>query len=155
MSNLYNQISELLLNEDIISTQKPKDVNVDLIVEKPTLFYYLNKKNMNGKIEAEGVRCENKYGIFKCYFIRIPESIPKYQEFLNNHIPLKISLTKLKRVTDGFQITGHNIDTLPEKVILTEKPIDTRPIFIYEKEKSDRPIKSCLPKSLSQRGFRF
>jgi len=36
---------------------------------------------------------------------------------------LKISLTKLKRVTDGYNIIGVNIDSLPEKTPLTEEII--------------------------------
>lgn len=124
MNNFYNQISELLLNEDVITTQKPREADDDLIVEKPYLFYYLNKTSMNDKVKTEGVYCDNKEGVFRCYFTRVPETLPKYKEFLDNHIPLKISLSKLKRVIDGFQVTGKNLGSIQDGILLTDNVIN-------------------------------
>jgi len=99
-----------LISEVLDIEQHP---NVDMIIEKPYLFYYVPNETIES-IAVNGIPCTED-GII-AFFNRIPE-IPKFAKFHAAHKPAKISLSKVKKVSDKINIAGHNFPKNEDKVI--------------------------------------
>jgi hypothetical protein len=80
---------------EVISGPHP---NIDLLIIKPALFVYVHKNKIE-EAKNIGIRAD-KDNLIHAYFTRIPESLPAYDEFLSNNIPVRITYSKLKKVKD-------------------------------------------------------
>jgi len=107
----------LLVSENLADTISKPHPNIDQIIIKPYLFYYVPKDEVD-IIQKEGIKAED--GI-DAYFARIPE-IPKYQEFLKLHLPVKISVSKLIRSSDKVRVRGVNFPGYEDKELVLMVP---------------------------------
>lgn len=109
----FGLISEALTEESI-----PDHPNIDMIVEKPYLFYYVSKDNEE-QIQASGIPDQDGKGIV-VFFERIP-NIPAYQEFLSLHSPIKISVAKLLRISDRVKVVAIDFPRFEDREVPLRK----------------------------------
>lgn len=78
----------------------------DLLIIKPSVFVYINKKDRTG-LQEKGISVKD--GKISAYLTRLPEEV--YQDFMNEHFPIRITFSKLKRIKDQIiQCVAKNID---------------------------------------------
>jgi hypothetical protein len=86
--NAYQLICELLLGAYPTS---------DMLIIKPSLFAYIANEKIEDVIR-NGIAADNNQ--VKVFFSRIPETAERYQDFLSTHSPVKIMISKLKKIKD-------------------------------------------------------
>jgi len=84
--NGYKIISELVLGNP----------NVDMLVIKPYLYVYITRDKIED-VRKNGLSASSD-GILQALFTRLPEN--KYSEYLKDHVPVKISVSKLSKIKD-------------------------------------------------------
>lgn len=83
--------------------------NTDMLIVKPSLYAYIENDKIKNAIE-NGISSDDK--TIKVYFTRIPEKSEYYQNFVNSYSPVKILISKLKRIKD--QMVKINPVNLPK-----------------------------------------
>jgi hypothetical protein len=122
-SSKYQTVIRLL---DQVSLVRPNDDhNIDLLISKPNLYCYVNKNHLK-VVEKLGIptpqlidskylhlaeifiNLRNEDPFYKncvpCFFTRVPEDLPRSQEFLEIYSPIRILLARIKRAKEGFKI---------------------------------------------------
>jgi hypothetical protein len=84
MINGYQIVSEVV-------TGNP---NVDMLITKAYLYVYIEKESID-RVKARGLSV-NDENIIQAMFTRLPEN--KYEEYLIDHAPVKISVAKLSKI---------------------------------------------------------
>ena len=87
--NAYKILCELL-----IDGPQP---NTDMLIVKPSLYAYLENDKIKDAM-TNGISAPD--GKIKVFFTRIPEHAEQYQDFISQNSPIKIMLSKLKRLKD-------------------------------------------------------
>lgn len=83
-----------------------KFLQEDMLITRPSVFIYINKKDSNG-VQEKGISVKD--GKISAYLTRLPES--SYSDFLKDHYPVRITLSKLKKIKDQvIQCVAKNID---------------------------------------------
>lgn len=78
----------------------------DFLITRPSLFVYINKKDRSG-VQEKGISVKD--GKISAYLTRLPEDA--YQDFMVDHFPVRITLSKLKKIKDQIvQCLARNID---------------------------------------------
>jgi len=107
----------LLVAESLMDKEPVDHPNIDQIIVKPYLFYYV-PLDMVKMIQKDGIR--GSEGVY-AYFARIPQ-IPKYAEFLKHHLPVKISIAKLIRSSEKVRVRGVNFPKYEDKELILKEP---------------------------------
>jgi hypothetical protein len=71
--------------------------NTDMLIIKPSLFTYIPNDKIQD-VMKNGISAPN--GQLKVFFTRIPEHSEYYQDFISQNSPIKIMISKLKRLKD-------------------------------------------------------
>jgi len=135
--NSFKIISELLLSGN---------PNADMLIIKPVLYTYIKKDNLD-TIKQNGLPSDEN-GLIKAYFTRVPESLDSYTQFLSDHVPLKIMISKLKHI-DGQKIKINPVNIPNMTAPLNEediKKIAKRNNFFYNWFKDGKDI-SQIPQA--------
>jgi hypothetical protein len=69
----------------------------DMLIIKPSLFAYIANERIKDIVQ-NGIPTENNQ--VRVFFSRIPETSEKYQDFLRGHSPVRIMVSKLKKIKD-------------------------------------------------------
>jgi len=111
-----------LLSEVIIKLDSDKHPNIDMLVERPYLFYYAKKEDIPN-IEKNGIVDKDNSGI-TVYFSRIPET-EKFAQFLSKYEPIKVSVSKLVKSSEPARVIGINFPKHEnEEVTLTKDNLE-------------------------------
>jgi hypothetical protein len=71
--------------------------NTDMLIIKPSLYAYLQNDKIQD-VMKNGIPVSN--GQLKVFFTRIPEHAEEYHDFVSQNSPIKIMISKLKRLKD-------------------------------------------------------
>ena len=78
----------------------------DMLIIRPSVFIYIDK-NQRENVQDNGIAVQD--GKISAYLSRLPES--SYSEFLSTHYPVRITLSKIKKIKDQIvQCVAKNID---------------------------------------------
>ena len=72
-----------------------KFLQEDMLITRPSVFIYVSKQDKDGVINR-GIRISN--GKIDAYLNRLPEDAPQYREFLANNYPVRLTLSKLRKI---------------------------------------------------------
>lgn len=87
-----------------------KFLKEDMLIVKPSVFIYVNKDKCQDVINS-GIKLDNDF--ISCYLKRLPEDV--YQDFLANVHPIRITLSRLKKIKDQkVKLIARNISGDPE-----------------------------------------
>lgn len=85
-----------------------KFLSEDMLISRPSVFIYINKKD-KPKVINDGIHLSS--GIINAYLTRLPENCPQYSEFLENHCPVRLTLSKLKKIKSQIiQVIAKKMD---------------------------------------------
>lgn len=102
----YKKILESL--GEAIVAELPMDVPPsDFIITKPYLFYYAKSESISD-IEKNGISPNDSNTRVFAFFCRIPQTLEKYKSFLEEYMPVKISVNKLNRAEDKCRVYAVN-----------------------------------------------
>lgn len=77
----------------------------DMLITRPSVFVYINK-NDKDNVQNNGIIVNGK---ISAYLTRLPEE--SYPEFLSTHYPVRLTLSKFKKIKDQIiQCVAKNID---------------------------------------------
>lgn len=83
-----------LLCELLIDGPHP---NVDMLVVKPTLYAYITNEKIPTVLKTGLTAANNEVPV---YFTRVPQGLKQYEEFHSKFSPVKIMVSKLKKIKD-------------------------------------------------------
>jgi hypothetical protein len=67
----------------------------DMLITRPSVFIYIENYNRN-KVINDGIYLGD--GKIDAFLTRLPEDCEHYQKFLSTHSPVRITLSKLKKI---------------------------------------------------------
>ena len=89
----------------------------DMLITRPSVFIYVSKQDKDGVIN-NGIRVPN--GKINAYLTRLPDDCTQYQEFLSTNFPVRLTLSKLRKIKNQIvQLHTKNMDGC-EKLDLRE-----------------------------------
>jgi len=125
---LYEKVASMIDDEHTEFIRHGEDQNVDQIISKAALIYYCNRQQID-RIEQEGILSPAKLletypnsaqqiqSVFQnelqdqllsnavcCFFSRIPTTLTNTSYFLHYNAPVKISIDKLNKADETFEI---------------------------------------------------
>ena len=92
--------------------------NVDMLIVRPYLYVYVRRDKIDN-VTKNGLS-RGKSDSIQALFTRLPEN--KYQAYLRDHVPLKISVAKLTKIKDQ-KIIVRPVNFDYEKDSLTEDDV--------------------------------
>lgn len=99
--------------------------NTDMLILRPNLYLYI-KKDILDFVKEKGMKVDTKDDMLDCYFTRIPSTLSFYKTFLNDYTPLKISVSKLKRIKDQkVKIYPVNVSGFKNDEVLSEDDVES------------------------------
>ena len=85
-----------------------KFLQEDMLITRPSVFIYVSKKDKDGVINR-GIRISD--GKIDAYLNRLPDDCPQYKEFLDNNFPVRLTLSKLRKIKNQIvQLHTKNMD---------------------------------------------
>lgn len=85
-----------------------KFLKEDMLISRPSVFIYINRKDKPNVVN-DGIHLSN--GIVNAYLTRLPENCPQYTEFLGSHFPVRLTLSKLKKIKSQIiQVIAKKMD---------------------------------------------
>ena len=79
----------------------------DMLISKPCVFIYIDKKDKNNVIN-NGIRLGD--GKIDAYLNRLPEDCSVYKDFLDTHCPVRLTLSKLRKIKNQI------VQVIPKKI---------------------------------------
>lgn len=80
----------------------------DMLITRPCVFIYVEKKNRSN-IVNDGIHLGD--GKIDAYLTRLPDDCPTYQEFLSTHLPVRLTLSKLRKIKNQIvQVIAKGMD---------------------------------------------
>jgi len=80
----------------------------DLLVTRPSMFIYISK-DIKDPNSIDGIRLDSS-GKVNAYLTRLPED-GSYKEFLDSHYPVRITLSKLRKIKNQLvKLNPKNLD---------------------------------------------
>ncbi len=99
----------------------------DMLITRPSVFVYISKDDKDNVIN-KGISVKD--GKISAYLNRLPESV--YGEFLSTHYPVRLTLSKFKKIKDQLiQCIAKNIDGV-DKIDYTNDDLLEKIIRKYE-----------------------
>jgi len=80
----------------------------DMLITRPCVFIYVEKQDKS-KIVNDGIHLGD--GRINAYLTRLPDDCPAYQEFLSTHLPVRLTLSKLRKIKSQIvQVIAKRMD---------------------------------------------
>lgn len=80
----------------------------DMLITRPCVFIYVEKQNKD-KVINNGIHLGD--GKINAYLTRLPDDCPTYQNFLSAHFPVRITLSKLRKIRSQIiRVIPRNMD---------------------------------------------
>ena len=107
------------------SIVKPGDnPNEDYLIPRSNLYAYVRRDQIDD-VRTNGILINKDIDGVRVFLSRIPTGNPKTDEFLKLHQPVKVSIAKLNKSANQYDVYGANIPKVPEKLIkLTPETIN-------------------------------
>lgn len=92
-----------------------------MLIQKPSLYIYIPTNDVDDIME-NGLKLNSETKTVSSFFSRLPES-ESFEDFCQNNAPLKVSVSKLKRIKDqiiklyAINLKGYENKDLTEKDI--------------------------------------
>lgn len=67
----------------------------DMLITRPSVFIYIDNKDRD-KVINNGIHLGT--GSIDAYLTRLPEDCDTYKEFLSTHTPIRLTLSKLRKI---------------------------------------------------------
>jgi len=100
MDYIKRLIFETTITSNDVILDQP---NTDMIIRRPYLFYYIPINTID-QVKNNGIKSSKGIDSF---FIRIP-NLPQYRDYLKDHVPVKISVSKLVKSSKKIKVVGIN-----------------------------------------------
>lgn len=85
-----------------------KFLKEDMLISRPSVFIYINRKDKPNVVN-DGIHLSN--GIVNAYLTRLPDDCSTYQEFLSTHLPVRLTLSKLRKIKSQIiQVIAKQMD---------------------------------------------
>lgn len=106
----------------------------DMLIVKPSVFIYVNKDKCNDVLN-NGIRLDDDH--ISCYLKRLPDD--NYSDFLQNVTPVRITLSRLKKIKDQkVKLIAKNISGIDPDI-----PLDKDDIIIKLQKKYSSYLDVC------------
>ena len=90
----------------------------DMLITKPSVFIYISK-DCKDDVSNYGIRVSD--GKVNAYLTRLPEDCDCYRQFLDTHYPVRLTLSKLRKIKDQIvQLVPKKIDFVTDKIDLKD-----------------------------------
>lgn len=94
----------------------------DMLITRPCVFIYVDRKDKD-KVVNRGIFLGD--GKVDAYLTRLPEDCPCYQKFLSTHFPVRMTLSKLRKIkSQNVQLTPVHMDQLGKMDIRDDDVLD-------------------------------
>lgn len=100
-----------------------KFLQEDMLITKPSVFIYVSKKDRDNVVN-NGITISD--GKIDAYLTRLPDDCDIYRRFLEDHYPVRLTLSKLRKIKNQI------IQVVPKRIDGTEK-LDLRDDDVLDK----------------------